>query len=244
MKYGIISDIHSNYPALIKVLDFLKEAGAERIINCGDITGYGPEPNRCVEEVRNNPEIFSVLGNHDSALLKTGELVSFNPSAEKAVRWTSEKLKAPNAAYLAGLKTKRREEGVIAVHGSLRSPLNEYVKTPAEAAPSFLLMKENISFIGHTHIPGYFQKSKTGIKDFNFVNGKPVKINKRLKYIINAGSVGQPRDGDSRACCLIYEAEKEEVTLFRIKYDIKAVQKKMNEKKLPPFLSWRLKRGM
>ena len=245
MRYGIISDIHGNYEAYKRVLNFFEREKVEKIINCGDIVGYGPLPNECICEVKNNPKIYSVLGNHDVAVSGIDDISRFNETAVKSINWSQMRIAADNIGYLKKLKYKRRENNFIFLHGSPRNPLYEYITEETGAKANFDKLDECICFVGHTHMPACFRKNPSGrVVSLGLDEEKPIDLISGCRYIINGGSVGQPRDGDSRACCLIYDAQKRQVKLHRIKYDIESVQALMRKQKLPGFLSRRLGRGI
>jgi len=221
----ILSDIHSNLPALERVLE---DAGEVDLILCaGDIVGYGPWPNECVDLSR-DLGFLSVAGNHDHASV-TGIAMGFNPYAEEAVRITYRLLREENREYLArlpeslGLTLGRRRVAIY--HGSPRDPLNEYILpyTAEQVLESFLQETgSDLLILGHTHIP--------------FIR----HIENRL--VINPGSVGQPRDRDPRASYMILETRGGdlEVELRRVEYPIETVARKMLQEGFPRILAQRL----
>jgi len=221
----VISDIHSNLPAFKAVLE---EAGSvDYIFSAGDIVGYGPWPNECIN-LSKELGFDSVAGNHDEASA-TGVVVNFNPYAEEAIRITRRLLRVENLEYLAKLpKSLERTLGghkLAIFHGSPRDPLNEYVfpYTADNILESFLhQISSEILILGHTHIP--FTRRFGG------------------RLIINPGSVGQPRDRDPRASYMILEESREgfEVRMSRVEYDIESVAKKMIEEGFPRVLAQRL----
>jgi putative phosphoesterase len=221
MRYGIIADIHSNLEALEAVMRQL-EGKAEGIICLGDIIGYGPNPNECCEIIRRK-NIPSVAGNHEKAVLGEIPLEWFNPNAAEAARWTQKEILSENLGYIKGLPLKLDFPEFQIVHGSLADPVMEYLTNMAEAIPTFNLMQKPLLFVGHTH--------------------RPLRLKYDNKEIINPGSVGQPRDGDPWAAYLTYDTEKKDAQLFRVNYDIKAVQDKMKAAGLPQFLIERLNLG-
>jgi len=221
MRYGIIADIHGNLEAFEAVLAKLK-GKADQILCAGDMVGYGPNPNECVEIIRGE-NIPSVAGNHDKALVNEFPLGLFNEAAAEAIRWTQKVITQENLELIKNLPLKLEYPGFDIVHGSLLEPLSEYLTSMAVAVPTFNLMNKPRLFVGHTH--------------------KPLRLKYQDKEIINPGSVGQPRDGDPAAAYLLYDDEKQEVQLFRVEYDIEAVQKKMKGAGLPQRLISRLVAG-
>lgn len=242
MLYGIISDIHNNLEALNTVLSFLKDK-VDQIICLGDIIGYGPNPNECCEIIK-QLDIPSVAGNHEYAALGKMDINWFNKNARDAILWTKKELKEKNLHFLNSLGEILNFSDFTIVHGSLRDPINEYVDSLRVALGTFERMKKKICFIGHTHVPVII-----GLREDGNYDGRVIKDNDIIylgdyqKAIINVGSVGQPRDGDKRASCGIFDTSRKEVSIFRLEYDIEAVQKKMEECNLPRPLIDRLSYG-
>jgi len=218
--YGIIADIHSNLEALQAILPELR--GVDQIICLGDIVGYGPNPNECLEVIRQN-RIVSIAGNHDRAAVGLMETVRFNDSARRAIEWTGAELTPANRKYLADLPLLLKFPDFQVVHGSLRSPLEEYIFGLKEALPTTERMSKNLLFVGHTHLP--------------------LCLKERGKEIINPGAVGQPRDGDPRASFGIYDSDKNLFTFCRAEYNIPPVQEKMKNAGLPLSLIERIRFG-
>jgi len=221
VRYGIIADIHGNLEALLAVLSRL-EGKAEKLVCLGDIIGYGPDPNECCEILR-KLGIPSVAGNHEKATTGELPLTWFNPNAAAAIRWTQKVILPENLEYIKGLPLTLDFPEFEIVHGSLVNPAEEYLTSMAEAIPTFNLMQKPLLFVGHTH--------------------RPLRLKYDKKEIINPGSVGQPRDGDPWAAYFVYDTEKKEGELFRVNYDIEAVQNKMKAAGLPQFLIERLALG-
>ncbi|MEA2082225.1 MAG: metallophosphoesterase family protein [Elusimicrobiota bacterium] len=242
MKIGIFSDIHANLPALEAVLGFLKDS-VEKYVCCGDIVGYGPYPNECVKIISSLENVICVAGNHDWAVLGLEDLTKFNDEARDAIKWTKNQLTAEASSFLMGLDYKLAGPGFIAVHGSLIDPLDQYIKTAEDYLPSMRKQDRSILFVGHSHQPLYFRGTGGNVDFGAFIPLKPVEISPNSKYLINVGSVGQPRDGNPRACCVIYDDEKGEAVLHRIEYDVSSVQKAILDAGLPAALAERLGKG-
>ncbi|MEA3492934.1 MAG: metallophosphoesterase family protein [Candidatus Margulisiibacteriota bacterium] len=241
MLYGIISDIHSNLEALNAVLDKLKNV--DQVVNLGDVVGYGPNPNECVEEVR-KLNLPTVAGNHDKAVTTELDASWFNKSAKEAVQWTQRVIFQENLECLKKLPLVIGGDEFQAVHGSLRSPLEEYITGIADAMPTFEKMTRNLCFVGHSHRPLYIARLKNGnYAGHSLKEGEEVVVDDFDKIIINVGGVGQPRDGDPRACYGTYNSKTRIFTLHRVEYDVEAVQEKMRAAKLPENLIDRLKFG-
>lgn len=240
MRYGIISDIHSNLEALEKVLSELERESIDRYVCLGDIVGYAANPNECVELVRNLTDLV-IAGNHDHAAVGLTDLGFFNPEAAKAALWTGENLKEENADYLRGLELALTLEDIVFVHSSPFHPERwYYVLSLNDAIRAFLSFKEMICFLGHSHVPATFT---TRAERYGIVEQPSFKIEKEYRYVVNVGSVGQPRDYDPRACYAIYDTGEQAVGIKRVAYLIEAAQKKIKKVGLPEFFAKRLELG-
>jgi len=234
MLYGIIADVHSNLEALEAVLKALKKF--KKIICVGDIVGYGPNPNECIEKIKGLDAIVAA-GNHDKAAAGLHSLEFFNKNTADALVWTKSMLSNKNINYLAGLPLIAQEDDFQVVHGSLRQPLDEYICAVAEAMRNFKWQRQTICFTGHTHKPLYVGLKKDGnYKGGNLYDGDEVLADDYDKLVVNVGSAGQPRDGDSRASFGIYNSKSKIITLYRTAYDFEKTQKKMKESGLPEAL--------
>ncbi len=243
MRYLIISDIHSNLKAFEAVL---ADAGPFDKVWClGDIVGYGPDPNGCVERLRNLPHIC-VAGNHDWAVLGKLDLEDFNREARKACLWTRKQLSPTNLEYLDSLPETIVEEGFTLVHGSPRHPIWEYILYPSVAEANFEHFDTRFCFVGHTHVPVIYRHNPEN-PNLMCEAFRPLP-NARLalgddRLIINPGSVGQPRDGDPRASYAILDSDQLTLEYRRVPYPIEVTQARMVEKGLPSRLIMRLALG-
>lgn len=244
LKYGLISDVHSNLEGLMVAIDFLGDV--DKIVCLGDVVGYGPNPNECCEIVRDKAAIV-VLGNHDAAV--TGRISPswFNLTAREAIEWTTEQLASTNRSFLESLPLVRETPDFVAVHATLDYPLSfDYVKSPYDARSTFAEMGEHqLCFIGHTHVVEYYSKKcdELPIFQIGMVDGGMIELEPDVKYIINCGSVGQPRDGNPKASVGIYDTEARVVTIERLDYPIEVTQRKMKSAGLPEPLWKRLEYG-
>ena len=242
MRILIISDIHANYIAFETVLEHAK--GDWDYVWClGDVVGYGPSPNECVERLRELPHLC-LAGNHDWAALDRLDIRTFNPDARRAVDWTRETLTDENTRWLQALPTTFVIGNYTLVHASPREPIWEYILEPLVAALNFPHFETDICFVGHTHQPIVY--SLVGA-DGDTTSRKPVyfepfKINGN-RVIINPGSVGQPRDADPRAAYALLDFETGMFEHRRIEYDISKTQEKMRTANLPERLIVRLEHG-
>ncbi|MDH5174859.1 MAG: metallophosphatase family protein [Elusimicrobiota bacterium] len=245
MKYGIISDIHSNLEALNTILDYLKrKEKIDRFICCGDIVGYGAKANECTEIIRQLDNCCTVAGNHDWGAVGLEDTSFFNPIALAAVEWTGRHLTEDNRNYLKNLASEIEENNFLLVHGSPRDPINEYIFEERAFLANLPRIKKNICFVGHTHVPlCFYAKTSQKIEVIRLDDGTVLEINPSYKYLINCGSVGQPRDGDPRASCGIYDEKSNILRIKRINYDIAKTQKEILNAKLPTPLALRLGYG-
>ena len=237
MRYGIFSDIHSNLEALKGVLEAYKKEQVDRLLCVGDIVGYGANPKECIDIIRDQ-NITSVAGNHDWGVTDKFSIDYFNPYAKEAVVWTRKAIDMEDSTYLNNLNLIFDDDDFCLVHGALSSPDSfSYIFSLSEANLSFKHMQASVCFIGHTHVPITFEKEKENI---SYTKSYDIDIDPDKKYIINVGSVGQPRDNNPDACFSIYDTVEKNVKIKRISYDIKKAQRKIIEFGLPSFLAMRL----
>jgi len=247
MRYLILSDIHSNLEALQAVAERAR-GEYDRVICCGDLVGYGPNPNEVTEYVRGmNPLI--VRGNHEKAALGMVDLTLFNPLAKKAALWTQSVLTPDNRDYLASIPAGPVDEsGFTLIHGSLHDE-DEYLVDIEEALRSLHDAWNPVTFFGHTHVQGgfvFFEDGRAGFLNPEIKGGmseSQLRIDSQSKFLVNPGSVGQPRDYDWRAAYVIYDGDERLVHYFRIDYPIEVTQDKMREARLPQYLIDRLSLG-
>ena len=239
MRYAILSDVHGNLEALEAILKALKKEGIDRYLFVGDAVGYGANPNECVEIIKSLAD-KAVAGNHDWGVLEKTPLDYFNPYAKEALKWTMEELKPENKEYLSQLPLVVEEKDFTIVHATLEKPEEwEYVYTTYEAHCNIQIQKTQVCFYGHSHIPIHFAENE----HISFSRDPVVEIKENWKYFINIGSVGQPRDGDPRACCVIFDSEKKIVKYIREEYKISVAQEKIWKAGLPAILGERLAYG-
>lgn len=240
MKYGIISDIHANLEALSSVLEKCKEMGVEEYICIGDIVGYNANPAECLELIRQLPLATVIKGNHDEQASEDLDLSEFNPQAAKAIEWTREQLSEEQREYLRNLPMKSRVGRITAVHATLDNPgMWGYVMDRFAAEASFAYQYTQVAFYGHSHVPMAFEK----FREVSSVPFNNLRVQPGRKYLINSGSVGQPRDKDPRASFAIYDTDAAEINLHRVSYDIETCQRKILAAGLPQRLADRLAVG-
>lgn len=239
----MISDVHSNLVALEAVL--ADATGYEAIWNLGDTIGYGPKPRECIDMMVDHFADPVLVGNHDLACIGEVDISEFNPVAQVASRWTSLQLGMDHRAYLADLPAITVAEHYTLTHGSPRSPVWEYVTSAAVAAENFEAFDTDVCFIGHTHIAMYAIQIDPGgpVELHALRDGETLDLIK-ARFIINPGSVGQPRDRDPRAAYSILDTAMGTITAHRVEYDIAATQRQMALSSLPEVLIARLAHGM
>jgi predicted phosphodiesterase len=250
---ALISDIHSNLEALQAVLADIEQHNVTEIYCLGDIIGYGPNPRECIDQVRRCQVVL--LGNHDQGAMFDPD--GFNPPAERAIFWTRAQLESPAESrqskedrweFLADRPRVYKENGLLYVHGSARNPLNEYVFPEdiynQRKMDRIFALVEKYCFQGHTHVPGVFTENP---QDDLYQFHSPEDLNYEFKFdarkaLVNVGSVGQPRDGDWRACYVLLADDA--LYYRRVEYDIEAtIQKIHSIPELDNFLGDRLRDG-
>lgn len=236
MRYAIISDIHSNLEALEAVLASLKGERIDAYMSTGDIVGYGADPVACVERVRAlDPAI--VAGNHDWAVAGRLSLDFFNAYAREAIEWTRARLDPDAVRWLGSLPLVKRMGDVTLVHATLHAPENfDYLLTAYDAFLSLEVLESTVCFVGHSHVPVTF--ADNGRVTFSF--SSEFDLATVHKAIVNAGSVGQPRDGNPQASYGIYDDETRRVEVRRVDYDVAAATSKILAAGLPSILAERL----
>jgi len=241
MKILLISDIHSNIVALEAVL---KDAGNVDAVWClGDLVGYGPEPDACVDRIRALPNLLCIMGNHDAAVSGLRNIDRFNDEAEKAILVTRSIISPSSVEYLQNLPETLETETALLAHGSPRNPIWEYILDSLTAKMAFAYSKLDYIFVGHTHIPvGFFHDKKNDKMTKKLFKDKE-KLHLHDQMILNPGSVGQPRDHDPRASYGIYDLEANTWQIHRVAYDIKSVQERIVKVGMPEKHATRLSDG-
>jgi len=240
MRYALFSDIHSNLEAFEVVLDFFKKSNVDRYLFLGDVVGYGADPGACIARLK-GVNALSGAGNHDRAVVDMLSTDYFNRAAEEAVRWTKEHTTELERQVLSALGLVKEEKDFCLVHGTLSHPEEfDYMTDDGRALKTFYLLQEKICFVGHSHCPGIFIEEPGEIV---YKAPAVLKIEKGKRYIVNDGSVGQPRDGDVRASCCIYDEETSSIEFHRLSYDVVTAQKKIRQAGLPAVLADRLSVG-
>jgi diadenosine tetraphosphatase ApaH/serine/threonine PP2A family protein phosphatase len=241
-KVLVISDVHANITALEAVL---ADAGKVNEVWClGDIAGYGPDPNECIERIRALPKLTCMMGNHDYAAIGDMALETFNSDAKKALLWQREMLTGASKEFLRTLLQKPMVCGsVTLVHGSPRDPIWEYIMNTLVARINMDYFETLWCFVGHSHFQAVFQYHAETDDVSIEVPGPADRYELKERAILNPGSVGQPRDRDPRAAYAIFHPKAKIWEPRRVEYDIKSVQKRILDAGLPPRHAERLAGG-
>ncbi|MFH0877147.1 MAG: metallophosphoesterase family protein [Candidatus Omnitrophota bacterium] len=240
MRYVVFSDVHSNLQAFEAALETIQHSEIDRFVFVGDIVGYGANPRECISLLRGLNSLC-VAGNHDWVVADRLEIEYFNAAAKEAALWTKEHIAAADRVFLSGMTLTAEENEFCIVHGTLDCPEEfDYMLDGTRAAKTFALFKKKICFVGHSHWPGVFVEEKDKMS-----YEEPVKLSLEAdwRYIVNVGSIGQPRNGDPRACFCIYDDQAGALEFKRLDYDIALAQKKILAAGLPRSLAERLSLG-
>ena len=239
-KVAVISDIHSNLEALMAVLEDIEKEKVDKTICCGDIIGYGANPNECIDEIRKR-NIPVVMGNHDSAALKLTDISHFNEIARRAIIWTRDNTTPENLKWIEKLPYTINEPPFFIVHSSPKDPQDwNYILTMGDARLSFQYFEGQICFIGHSHQPFFIELHD---KNLYCPTQKTIVIKDDYRYLINVGSVGQPRDRNANAAYVICDLKNKLIQLKRLPYDIPQAQQKIINAGIPRELAERIAFG-
>ena len=241
MRIAVISDVHGNAHALDAVLRALDDERPDAVWCLGDLVGYGPRPNRCCARVRDRADLV-LAGNHDLAVLGTIEIEEFSHDAATSARWTREVLEEDSRAYLASLEPSAVAEGAELYHGSPRDPVWEYVLSEQTAQVAFALTTAPLVLVGHSHV------ALALVLEGDRLTGGLAPADTEIelggaRWLLNPGSVGQPRDGDPRAAYLLLDTEAGSATFRRVPYAVERTQAEIRERGLPLSLGERLALG-
>jgi predicted phosphodiesterase len=243
MRYAIISDIHGNVDALKAVLRDIEKRSVDSIICLGDIVGYYPDPELCVRMVKKYVTC-AVAGNHDYAAIGKIDHSNFTFFAYVAMEWTKKHLSDASREYLATLPIILKMDGMFFTHASPSNPhdFTRYVFPDSDEAifEAFSSLVHRVNFIGHTHWPSIILQDDQRI---TLHNQPTIHIDERHYYLINVGSVGQPRNFDPRSCYALYDTAAAEISLVYVEYNFTITQKKVLKNNLPNFLAYRLSKG-
>jgi predicted phosphodiesterase len=240
MTYAIVSDVHGNLESLTRAFEHVHEG--DEVMCLGDCVGYGPNPNECVSMLRERVR-HGVIGNHDLAALNSYGTEYFNEAARKAIEWTQTVLTPESRSWLDALPYELRFPDFLLVHGA---PVNyfEYILDKRTASAAFDWTDAPLVFVGHTHIAEYWVREKDGtIGHRHMQHGGELVLEEGCRYIVDVGSVGQPRDLNPQASMVRYDSVTRRVEWIRYEYPIAEVQQKIRSAKLPAYLADRLEAG-
>lgn len=237
MRYAIFSDIHSNWEALARALDFLQKEKVDGHWVLGDTIGYGANPNECFCWMIQNAQL-ALIGNHEKAVVDPPLLKDFNPDARTAAEWTTQVLKREYHEKIRELNYLHITSSATLAHGSPSSPEEfRYIFSFADARPAFHSFETPLCFVGHTHVPSMFVESSGSVW---YLRPGVYELERNERYILNPGSVGQPRDQDPRLAFGIFDDQKWTFEVVRLEYDNQKAAAKIREAGLPAYLADRL----
>lgn len=241
MRLAIISDIHGNLAALEAVIEEIEKQKVDKIICLGDVVGYGPEPVECLQVVREKASVV-LMGNHDYACIYRPEMFFFNHFARHAIEWTLKILDEKSLEFINQFPFRHSEADLLFVHANPYRPEGwDYVLSIDDAIYYLSKFEEKICFIGHSHLPQIYVADDNS--KFSLLEQRELIFDKNSRYIINVGSVGQPRDGNPAASFGIVDLEKGIYENVRVAYDIEKEIKQFEKAGLPAFLAQRLRTG-
>ncbi len=244
MRVAIISDVHANLPALDAVLQRISEYDCDAIWCLGDVLGYGPHPETCVQRIQQQVEVC-LAGNHDQALLGRLTLNQFNPVARQAIQWQTQKLSPQSLAWLQNRPSLYQMPQLTLAHGSPRHPVWEYVHDVDTAAENFSHFSTPLCLVGHTHVAIGWRQTTPGDRPQAVLlpPGEALHLTEGARWILNPGSVGQPRDADPSASFAVLDIDQHTWTWHRQAYDIDVVSAAIRQAGLPELLATRLYLG-
>jgi predicted phosphodiesterase len=239
MRYAVISDIHGNLEAFEAVLEAISKDKVDKYLFLGDVVGYGADPSTCIRLLKSIAPAIMITGNHEWGVLNQIDISYFNDAARSALVWNRDTLDQSDIAFIKSFELVYEGKEFSMVHGELSSPEEfSYILNDYDAYHNMKSMKSPICFVGHSHVAGVYY-SGTRVK---FTTDK-ILIEPNKKYVVNAGSVGQPRDSNPLAAYVIYDDKESTVEVKRVAYDIKKAQDKILQAGLPPILAYRLAQG-
>jgi predicted phosphodiesterase len=243
VRVAVISDIHGNLHALEAVLDSISADAPDAVWCLGDLVGYGPRPNRCCALVAERADLC-LIGNHDLGVLGRLDLAEFSHDAAESARWTQKVLEPEPRAYLETLEPSAEQGEVGLYHASPRDPVWEYILSGAAALAAFAVADPPILLVGHSHVALSFSLGDARLVGGLAPEGTELDLRSAERWLLNPGSVGQPRDGDARAAYLLLDLEARKVRFRRVLYAVDRTQAEIRERHLPEALAERLEHGV
>ena len=241
MRVAVVSDIHGNLHALEAVLAALETERPDEVWCLGDLVGYGARPNECCSAIEARAS-FGLAGNHDLAVRGTIDLAEFSGDAGIAAAWTRSVLSDEARAYLDTLEPQGKRADVALFHGSARDPVWEYVLSDEAALATFALTEEPVVLVGHSHAALHLAYDGGRLEGALSPEGTELDVS-RGRWLLNPGSVGQPRDGDLRAAYLLLDLDARTASFRRAEYDVERTQQEIRAAGLPELLAARLSAG-
>ncbi len=242
MRYGIFSDVHSNIEAMTVVAQAMKSAGAQEYLCLGDLVGYYANPNEVIELIHSLNCWKIVMGNHDAGLLGKTSLSKFNQPAADAITWTKSHIKPQNVRLLESLRLREEIGEIQLVHSSpFQSEEWHYLTSQEDLERNFRYFQGFICFFGHVHKPFIAEQKPDG--SVRMVEEPEYTLQKDCRYLVNVGSVGQPRDNNPKTCYVMYDTSVQKLSINRLDYDYEATAQKTLEAGLSDYLAQRLKTG-
>lgn len=245
MKVGVFSDIHANWEAFDACLKRLKKEGAQAYICCGDLIGYGPDPEKCVQKIRELPLLACVMGNHDAVFVEPELESFFNFGAKLALDLNKKQLSEDSVRYLTALPTEEEKNNFTVVHGTPEDPIKEYFSSCAHFRINYDLWSGAVCFVGHTHLPFYMQgDEKTCSIYVSSGDDNLIELAPGFRYVINPGAVGKPRDNNSTSSFGLWDTEANTFRFLREPYNLSATLDRMTALNFPSFLIDSLAAGL
>jgi diadenosine tetraphosphatase ApaH/serine/threonine PP2A family protein phosphatase len=241
MRVAVVSDIHSNLHALEAVLAAIEAQAPDELWCLGDLVGYGARPNECCAAIAERADLC-LAGNHDLVVLGTLDMDDFAGEAAAAAQWTRGVLDDDARRFLAPLEPQAKREGVALYHASARDPIWEYVLSDEAAWSTFQATTEPLVLVGHSHVPLTISLDGDALNGGVADDGAEVELSDK-RWLLNPGSVGQPRQGDPRAAYLLLDLDAQHASFRRVEYDVERTQREIREAGLPELLAARLALG-
>lgn len=245
MKIAVLSDVHSNLEALSACVAHANGQGVEAFVGLGDFVNYGADPGPTLDALMALPGFIAVIGNHDEATFREPRCWPSGSEIEHAAAWTRKRLSAAHLEFLRDLQYLRRAHGAAFAHAAFDVPDNwEYVVRPKQAKKCFKAVTDRLLFMGHVHVPAIFRQGADGaVDEIGITPGVVHRFMPGFRYLVNVGSVGQPRDQNPEACFAIYDAADASVRFERVAYDVARAADKIRAAGLHSFYADRLARG-
>lgn len=245
MRYLVFSDIHSNLEAWEKFIGNKRLKNIDKYLFLGDLVGYGPNPDEVITQFRQLPNVHLVRGNHDKVVSNLESSSLFNPAAAFSAEWSKLHISEENLDFLKEIPKGPAliDHFITICHGSTFDE-DYYVFSMFEASESFKFMETSIGFFGHTHFPVVYYLRNNRIEMVPLVENTKIKLDRNTRYLINPGSIGQPRDKNPASSFIIFDSARREIQFIRFVYDVKSTQKKIRDAGLPELLASRLEAGV